>query len=119
MKMFLKIKQQASGWPSDIGRDQYFHDAFENEGINLNPDGIEVIPAYRSLAKLCLNSGQTMNKNQHKYFSADEFDTFYQLIYSTDINMHNFHFLDGNILYVWNGVVQLKMYPIAHRQIYF
>ena len=66
MKMFLKIKQQASGWPSDIGRDQYIHDAFENEGINLNPDDIEVKPALRSLAKRCLNFGQTMIKNQHK-----------------------------------------------------
>ena len=45
MNMFLKVKQQASGWQSDIDRDQYIHDASENEGINLNPDDIEVNPA--------------------------------------------------------------------------
>ena len=28
MNMFLKIKQQASGLPSDIDRDQYIHDVF-------------------------------------------------------------------------------------------
>ena len=81
----------------------YIHDSYENEGINLNPDDIEVNPAFRSLAKLCLTSlwgkfGQNMNKNQHKYFSADEVDTFYQIIYSTDINMHNFHILDDNTI---------------------
>ena len=97
INMFLKIKQQASGWPSKIDRDQYMHDSYENEGINFNPDDIEVNPA--SLAKL--NSlwgkfGQTMNKNHHKYFSANEVDTFYQLIYY--INMHNFHILDDNTI---------------------
>ena len=38
-----------------------------------------------------------MNKNQHNYFSA-EVDAFYQLIYSTDINIRNFHILDDNII---------------------
>ena len=36
--------------------------------------------------------------NHHKFLSADEVDTFYQLIYSTDINMHNFRILDGNTI---------------------
>ena len=81
---FLKMKQEASGWPSWVGDDvdkraQYINNYEEKEGIRLDPDKIEKNPGRRSLAKMMLNSfwgkyGQQGNKSQVKAFtSAAEF----------------------------------------------
>ena len=57
---FLKLKQQASDWPSwvqtDADKDDYIRQYEEREGVKLDPDKIQKNPALRSLAKLCLNS---------------------------------------------------------------
>lgn len=57
---FLKIKQEASGWPAwcdtQEKKDKYISDYKEREGVELDPAKIEKNPALRSLAKLCLNS---------------------------------------------------------------
>lgn len=60
MKTFLKIKQEASGWPAKCNtpeqRLDYITSYEELEGIKLDVEKIEVNPTYRSLAKLCANS---------------------------------------------------------------
>ena len=57
---FLKLKQEASGWPAWVqtadDRDMYIARYEEHEGIRLEPSKIEFNAALRSLAKLCLNS---------------------------------------------------------------
>ncbi|KAM9703389.1 uncharacterized protein ACNS7B_002119 [Menidia menidia] len=57
---FLKGKQEASGYPADAADEEsrlkYIEDYRVNQGIRLNPDKIEVNPAKRQVAKLCLNS---------------------------------------------------------------
>ena len=64
---FLKLKQQASGWPAWVtvngdpvkteeNKAKYIMDYEAREGIKLEADMIEKNPAMRSLAKLCLNS---------------------------------------------------------------
>ena len=57
---FLKIKQEASGYPSNCVTDEqkqrYVDDYYEHEGIRLDPDKIEYNPGLRYLAKLMLNS---------------------------------------------------------------
>lgn len=63
---FLKIKQEASGWPSWVGdspikRLQYIHDYHQHEGILLDSNNIEKNPGKRSLAKLMLNSPTSIN----------------------------------------------------------
>lgn len=81
---FLKMKQEASGWPSWVGDDvdkraQYINNYEEKKGIRLDPDKIKKNPGRRSLAKMMLNSfwgkcGQQGNKSQVKAFtSAAEF----------------------------------------------
>ena len=56
---FLKIKQEASGWPewckTQADKDKYVRDYYENEGIQLDPANIKRNPGLRALAKLCLN----------------------------------------------------------------
>ena len=56
---FLKIKQEASGYPDCVTDEQkqaYIDDYYEHEGIRLDPEKIEYNPGLRSLAKLMLNS---------------------------------------------------------------
>ena len=57
---WLKIKQEASGWPSHCDTDEkktdYLSRYKEKEGIDLDPQSIEHNPGKRSIAKLMLNS---------------------------------------------------------------
>ena len=57
---FLKIKQEASGYPKECVTDEqkqrYIDEYYEHEGIRLDPEKIVYNPGLRSLAKLMLNS---------------------------------------------------------------
>ena len=73
IKTFMKIKQEASGWPTECTTDEkkrtYLQDYNAHEGILLDPSKIQKNPCLRSLAKLMLNSfwgkfGQRPNQTQ-------------------------------------------------------
>ena len=57
---FLKIKQEASGYPKDCvtpeQKQVYVSEYLEHEGIKLDPEKITHNPGLRALAKLMLNS---------------------------------------------------------------
>ena len=58
---WLKIKQEASGWPDRVGEDEekrqpYIRDYYEHQGIWLEYDKIQHNPGLRSLSKMMLNS---------------------------------------------------------------
>ena len=57
---FLKIKQEASGYPGECVTEEqkqyYVSEYLENSGIRLDPHKIEHNPGLRALAKLMLNS---------------------------------------------------------------
>lgn len=70
---FLKVKQEASGWPewcvNEQVKQKYIQDYYNKEGILLDYNQIEENPGLRSLAKLMLNSfwgkfGQRTNLTQ-------------------------------------------------------
>ena len=58
--MFLAVKQESSGYPSNVkstsDEDQYIKNYFENEGVILNKDRIKLNPGMRAVSKLMLNS---------------------------------------------------------------
>ncbi|XP_033214080.1 uncharacterized protein LOC117171136 [Belonocnema kinseyi] len=60
MNMFLKIKQETTGWPSycidEASKVEYLRQYEQAEGIKLDRDKINKNPGLRSVAKLCLNS---------------------------------------------------------------
>lgn len=60
INMFLKIKQEASGYPSwvktEADKDKYITDYFDTEGILLNKDKICKNEGLRSISKTCLNN---------------------------------------------------------------
>ena len=57
---FLKLKQQADGWPrtaqTEAQKQKYLEDYEEREQIQLDPELIQKNPGLRCLSKLCLNS---------------------------------------------------------------
>jgi hypothetical protein len=57
---FLKIKQEASGYPlwvkNETDKDKYINDYFHNQGIRMDKSKIVKNPGLREIAKLCLNS---------------------------------------------------------------
>ena len=56
---FLKLKAEASGWPSagmsDHEKAAYVSDYMDKEGVDLSSKNIKENPGMRALAKLCLN----------------------------------------------------------------
>ena len=58
--MFLKLKQEASGWPSwvktDVDAQAYIDDYMRHENIKLDQSKINKNPGLRAVAKLMLNS---------------------------------------------------------------
>lgn len=60
MDKFIRIKQEASGWPghcvTDEQKNAYIEEFFDKEGIRMGFDKILKNPGLRSLAKLMLNS---------------------------------------------------------------
>ena len=86
---FLKIKQEASGYPPDCVTDEqkqrYIDDYYEHEGIRLDPDKIVFNPGLRYLAKLILNSlwgkfAQRLNLSKTKRVTEPK--EFYAYLYS-------------------------------------
>ncbi|XP_035214602.1 uncharacterized protein LOC118188297 [Stegodyphus dumicola] len=74
--LFLKIKQESSGWPSECvteeARLKYIRQYEEREGVKLEAEKISKNPGRRQVAKLALNSfwgrwGMNVNKAQLTY----------------------------------------------------
>jgi len=57
---FLRLKQQADGWPrenmTDVEKDAYIEDYFNKEGVGLVKEEIKKNPGLRLVAKLMLNT---------------------------------------------------------------
>ncbi|KAG8235182.1 hypothetical protein J437_LFUL015488 [Ladona fulva] len=68
---FLKLKLEASGWPSGCNSEEdkkkFIDDLYEREGVMLEPEKIEENPGLRCIAKLSLNSlwGKFGQKEDH------------------------------------------------------
>ena len=93
---FLKIKQEASGFPEWVkceeDKDKYIKQYLDNQGIQMEKEKIEVNPGLRAIAKLCLNSlwgkfGQRTNMGKCEIVKNKE--EFYKILFNdtyTDIN---------------------------------
>ena len=106
---FLKIKQEASGWPiwckTQADQREYIKKYFDKEGIKLDSDKIVKNPGLRSLAKLCLNSfwgkfGQRTNMRQTKFIYSSEIDQFIALLTDPTKEVIDFHIITEDILHV-------------------
>ena len=104
---FLKIKQQASGFPDSIlseeDKTKYIQDYFNSEGIHLEREKISRNPGLRNLAKLCLNSfygklAQRVDLKKTKFISdlAELLEVFDDVSHK----VNDFSFLTDNIVQV-------------------
>ncbi|XP_052813916.1 uncharacterized protein LOC128240969 [Mya arenaria] len=99
---FLKVKQQASGWPDwcidENTKQKYIEHYHEKEGILLDYNKIEKNSGLRSLAKLMLNSfwgkfGQRTNLTQTSYI-ADPTE-FFDMMTSDQQKVKNVQFVNN------------------------
>ncbi|XP_078355818.1 uncharacterized protein LOC144640593 [Oculina patagonica] len=114
---WLKIKEEASGWPSHVGDDpekqrQHIEDYYAREGIRLDPTKIKKNPGLRTLAKMMLNSmwgkfGQRSNKTQVREFDdpkaftefheSDKYDIRYVSVLTEErVEIHYKHELEDD-----------------------
>ncbi|KYN02050.1 putative DNA polymerase [Cyphomyrmex costatus] len=105
---FLKIKQEASGWPSDcIDNEElkmrYIDEYEQMEGIKLDPQKIYINPGLRAVSKICLNSfwgkfGQ--RENLPKVEIVTTRNRLIQLLSSNEINVISILPVNDDVLYV-------------------
>ena len=102
---FLKLKQQASGYPQDVTteleKDEYIRKYYEHEGILLEKDMIEKNPGLRSISKLALNSfygkfGQRNNMTKTKFIN-DVGDLYNALVDFSKV-LSDFHVMNENVM---------------------
>lgn len=96
MNTFLKIKQEASGWPEECTKEmeklRYVGEFYAEEGIRLDYNKIEKNPGLRLVAKLLLNSfwgkmGQRENQLKTKIVHNPE--EFFNMMCDTSIEICN------------------------------
>jgi len=103
---FLKIKQEASGWPewcrTDADRDRYLFEYERDEGIRLDREKIARNPGLRQVAKLCLNAfwGKFGQRNNLKQTSViKDRETLLKLLTSPDKEVFDILIVNEEVLY--------------------
>ncbi|XP_023194843.1 uncharacterized protein LOC111609654 isoform X1 [Xiphophorus maculatus] len=107
---FLKGKQEASGYPPEAmdqeSRLKYVRDYQINQGIQLDAGKIEVNPAKRQVAKLCLNSfwGKFAQRNDLSQTSfVSDPDEYFNFFFSGKYVVKYFHFINPETCLIqWN-----------------
>ena len=104
---WLKIKQEASGWPEDNMTEEqkqtYIQKYFEHEGIQLDYHKIQKNPGLRTLAKLMLNSmwgkfGQRLNKTQIQTF--DDPQAFHRFLETDTLDIRHVSVINDDMVEV-------------------
>ncbi|XP_070571147.1 uncharacterized protein [Ptychodera flava] len=104
---FLKMKQEASGYPdwckTESDKTKYIDDYYEREGILLDRENISANPAMRSLFKLLLNSfwgkfGQRDNLPQSVYIS--DLQSFYDILNDDKKEVSNVYLVNEELINV-------------------
>ena len=105
---FLKLKQESSGYPSWVKTHQdielYRKKYFENEGILLDVNNINMNSGLRKISKLLLNTlwGRFgMNTNKSKLKIINEKSEWYDMISNEQLIIHDIHQANPDILQVF------------------
>lgn len=104
---FLKMKQEASGFPPGVcdeaEQDAYIQEYENHEGIRLNKKSVNHNPGLRSLAKLALNSfygkfGQRTDLRKTKFVT--ELSDLVRILLDRTKTVNDFNFLSENVMQV-------------------
>ena len=101
INVFLKIKQESSGWPegciTEADKAFYIQEYFEKEGIQLDPSKICLNPGMRVTAKALLNSlwGRLgLRPNLPRTLFAKTTEPFFEIVNNARFNCKNFHVIN-------------------------
>ncbi|KAG1925821.1 extracellular sulfatase Sulf-2 [Pimephales promelas] len=107
VKTFLRLKQQASGYPSNVRTDAekeaYVRQYFEKEGIRLDPKQISFNAAQRAITKLILNSlwGRfSLRENLPKTTLVSEPEDFTSIVFGNTESLSYFRFISDDVALV-------------------
>ena len=133
---WLKIKQEASGWPKDDMTEEekqsYIKDYFDHEGIQLDYPKIEKNPGLRTLAKMMLNSmwgkfGQRLNKTQvqtfddpqafHRFLDKDSLDVRHVSVINNDMVEVHYQYQDEDIPVSPNLNIFVAAFTTCHARL--
>ncbi|XP_048514336.1 uncharacterized protein LOC125501750 [Athalia rosae] len=111
---FLKIKQEASGWPADCkdeaSRNDYLDEYERVEGIRRDRSRISKNPGLRSVSKLCLNSFSGKFRQQENMTKTEIVNTRQQLlelITNPEVVISGILIVNDTVLYVnWSHAAQ-------------
>ena len=118
---FLKLKIEASGWPSwvktDADRSKFLQECYDREGIVLDPEKIQKNSGLRSLAKLCLNSfwgkfGQRPNLPKDEFVIDPA--KFSNLIFDDSNIVHNVQVLNESMVHVTYSKTEEEVPIMGH-----
>jgi hypothetical protein len=105
---FLKIKQEASGFPNwcsnEDDKDLYINQYYEREGIKLDKLNIKSNPGLRNIAKLLLNSmwgRYCLNTNKSKFKLLKEPHEFYDFLLNEQYLIDDVYFPNDNVAQVF------------------
>jgi hypothetical protein len=108
-EMFMKIKQEASGFPDWVADEhdkiKYVSDYLEHEGILLDINNIAPNPTMRSIAKLCNNTlwgkfGQRTDHSSVTLFRSDQLDQFLKFMADQTREITDFHIWSTDLISV-------------------
>ena len=117
MNKFIKMKQEASGWPSTCStideKNKYIDYFFHNEGVQMDYNCISKNSGLRSVAKLMLNSfwgkfGQ--KENQSKTEIVKNPVEMYNLLSSPSVEVHNILPINENTnIITWQYLEEINL----------
>ena len=123
---FLKLKQEASGWPNEVGddaekRQDYIANYLRHENIQLDPEKIEKNPGKRSTAKLMMNSfwgkfGERPNKP--KTVTITQPSQLYPYLFMHNFSLHNLRICTDDVLEAVFTEVQENVVPSNKTNIF-
>jgi len=119
---FLKLKQEASGYPSSVRTEddkvRYMDQFHRDEGIRLDRDSIGYNAAKRGLAKLCLNSmwgklTERSNRSQTKLISQPA--ELYRFLVTPGVEVQNVLFAGDDVVWIsWQYSADERVPSLRH-----
>ena len=122
---WLKIKQEASGWPKDCTTEEkkaaYIQEYADREGVNLDTDRVVKNGGRKQVAKLMLNSfwgkfGERPNKTQtHTVTSPAEL---YNIMEDQGNNIHDIRIITEDVVEVDTTKAEEEIIPSSKTNIF-
>jgi len=118
---FLKLKQEASGYPSWVRTEddkvRYMDQFYRDEGIRLDRDSIGYNAAKRGLAKLCLNSmwGKLTEKSNRTKTLISQPAELYRSLVMPGVEVQNMLFANDDVVWIsWQYSADERVPSLRH-----